>query len=373
MDDAQKARLMAEITGDAVPFGLPQADVNAPESVGVGKLMAERLDALLGPELDRLRKRVTGEDKPIALPDWPKLAEGLGGGLRAGCHVLTGGTGSGKSQVALQLAYLAAQAKIPTRYVALELDALGLVARLLCLAERAQGGPAVWWSDFYNGRASADSLQSLRDKHADDLSELPLFLSTKQGAGGWSYKEIGPAVAELRAAYPTHTGPVLLVVDFLQLLGGDPTKREDLRERIGAAAYEARQAARNHDAAVLLLSSTARGSYAQLHLAENGSDSKGPAFKDGRPTTEPAALVGIGKESGEIEYAADTALVLARGPADPDAVWLAIAKQRTGGTGWFRLAHDCGWYSEAACAVTNKPKRGSAPTWSDGSMGGGYG
>lgn len=357
MDD--KAAAVAELTADAGPFN-PEAD-KARKAMAV-----ELLGNLIGDGVETLRRRANGVDKPIPLPGWGRLADALGGGLWPGCHVLTGGTGTGKSQFALQLAYQAARDGIPTRYVALELDALGLVARLLCMAEAANGVPGAnvpWWSTLYTGREGAGAvIDRLSRTHAPGLAELPLYLATDQGPDGWPYTGIGPAVEQLRAAHPEAKGrPVLLVVDFLQLLSSPDGAREELRERIGRAAYQARQAARKHGAAVLLLSATARDNYKHLDLK----------LSDGEPEKPAKALVGLGKESGEIEYAADTALALGRTAdagdrADPGAVWLAVAKQRAGRSGWFRLVEQSGWFVEGeargpAGAATGWPDDGLRP------------
>lgn len=337
--DELMARRLANTTPMAAPgTGEPQEPL--------AKL---RLGEVLGGAVEQLRRRAAGEDRPILLPNWPNFAATMGGGLWPGLHVLTGGTGTGKSQFALQLALQAARGGVPTRYVGLELDTLGLVARLLCMAAGERAG--VWWSSLYTGGPdSAANLQRLAKAHSAELSGLPLYLDTDQGPHGWAYKEIGPAVEQLRAAHPEAAGrPVLLVVDFLQLLGGNPKDKEDIRERIGKAAYAARQAARKHNAAILVLSSTARTNYGALGGLVLG--------EQGTPKTRPAELVGMGKESGDIEYAADSALVLARATgeidnggkvqgADPGAVWVAAAKLRTGSGTWCRLVEQNGWFSE---------------------------
>ena len=327
----------------------------------------KRLGAVLPGAVEQLRRRATGEEKPIPLPNWRNFAETMGGGLWPGLHVLTGGTGTGKSQFALQLALQAAQGGVPTLYVGLELDDLGLVARLLCMA--AGDGAGIWWSSLYTGKGggvqSDAKLRQLDSAYSAELSRLPLYLDTDQGPHGWAYDQIGPAVEQLRAAHPEANGrPVLLVVDFLQLLGGEGN--EDVRERIGKAAYQARQAARKHNAAILVLSSTARANYGTLGgLVLNGK---------GEPKTMPAELVGMGKESGDIEYAADSALVIARATGELDdkgnvygdddgAVWIAAAKLRAGSGKWCRLVERNGWFSEGAPqgpCNPGKPKRDKA-------------
>jgi replicative DNA helicase len=303
------------------------------------KMDKERLANVLPGALDRLRRRALGIDKPIELPNWPRLATALGGGLWPGCHILTGGTGTGKSQLALQLAFQAAKQGIPTRYVALELDDLGLVARLLCMAAGDRAG--VWWSQLYTGQGalSTHKLDELARAYGAELAALPLYLATDQGPHGWSYDQIEPAVELLREVHPeAQDRPVLLVVDFLQLLTSPEGKREELRETIGRAAYAARHAARKRNAAVLLLSSAARDKYAALSVELD---------TDGKPTAGHYDLVGMGKESGDIEYAADTAIVLTRNKEAKGELWVAIAKQRAGKGGWFRLVESNGWLMEA--------------------------
>ena len=177
-----------------------------------------------------------------------------------------------------------------------------------------------------------------------------MYLDAASGSG-WSYKAIGPALAELRAAEPVAGAagnPAFLIVDFLQLVvSPDPAKSEELRERIGKAAYQAREATRNDPGAtVLLISSAARGAYERL-VEEHGK-------------VDPASLLDTGKESGEIEYAADTVLALGREPERVGgAPWIAVAKQRTGATGCIPLRVDGGTFGEAAAQVPKTDKQGA--------------
>jgi hypothetical protein len=118
-----------------------------------------------------------------------------------------------------------------------------------------------------------------------------------------------------------------------------------LREIIGGAAYAARMAARQHGAAVLLVSSAARAHY-PLFQGKNPDGSNGQALGTG----DPGRFGGTGKESGEVEYSADTVLALCREPyqdgGGTPATWLAVATSRTGvadtGRGWVRYAFQNG-------------------------------
>lgn len=296
---------------------------------------APPLADLVGDALDTFRRRREGEEKPIPLP-WPKLGQALNGGLWPGLYVLVGPTGSGKSQLALQAALHAAEAGTPVLYVGLELGAPGLVARLLGLRGRRR------WSEVWLGEGAPPNVG---DTAA--LRGLPFHLDMGPPFG-WSYDLLPERVAALVERYGR---PPLVVLDFLQLVQSpEGAERQDLRERIGRASYAARQAARAHGAAVILVSSTARQHYGAL-LGP-------PLTSSGRPKMNPAELVGLGKESGETEYSADVVLVVG---ADSKAgrlpgngrtarewswCWLAVAKLRAGNRTWCPLLFNGGWMEE---------------------------
>ena len=82
---------------------------------------------------------------------------------------------------------------------------------------------------------------------------------------------------------------------------------------------------------VLVLSSTARANYAEL-------------VND--PSKDPGDLVGLGKESGEIEYAADGVFVLAR-VGDTTRRALVVSKNRHGPLGRVELEWSGTAFSDA--------------------------
>ncbi len=288
--------------------------------------------------LARFERRARGEEKPIPLP-FERLARVYGGGLWPGLHVFVGGTGKGKTQFALQLALHAADSGTPALYIGLELGELDWVARLL--GARAKRP----WSKIFLGDFDPAEMSNLR-LYADGLERLPLYL-IEGPPQGWPYVHIRTAAEELRVLHPKSEGPALLVLDFLQIIGTSED-REELRERIGRAAYLCRAIARDLDFAVLVLSSTARDNYAAL----SGGGDKGKAVairatgtgSDRRGVvSNPDALIGLGKESGEIEYAADSVLVPVFMPSVGDdaaesKVALVVPKVRAGRPGWVNFS-----------------------------------
>nr|MBK7068382.1 hypothetical protein [Deltaproteobacteria bacterium] len=173
-----------------------------------------------------------------------------------------------------------------------------------------------------------------------------------------SHTEIEALTRDLRALHPEHDGkPVVLVVDFLQLVAGtDP--REDTITRVSRASYACRAVARDHNAVVLVLSSVSRGNVALTRIEQRDAD--------GTTSTPPAHdLVGMGKESGDVEYSADSVFVLcpeAWAEGEPPlpggrAVHLAVAKVRAGRAGWHELRFDGSRFIEAPTS----PLDGQAP------------
>lgn len=356
-DRLRAGTLPADPESDALPMPDPAAIAAVEQAAATrAELEASRVGLFVDAALARMEARASGKERPIALP-WKPLNDALAGGLWPGLHVLVGNTGSGKSQLALQIAVEAARNDVPVLYVGLELGKVDLVARLLGLMTRRK------WSRLYLGSGGPSELGELRDRHPEvfvELGRMPFHLDVCPPMG-WSYGELTRKAQALRERYPERRGddgqpiagsrPMLVVLDFLQLVGSPPEAREDLRERIGRAAYAARAVARDLDAAVILVSSTARDNYARVDGDKDGA--KGPGLGEGNP----ARLVGLGKESGEVEYAADSVMVLCRdlgqsaqkeGDDAWSTLWLAIAKTRARGEspeaqkGWVELRFNGG-------------------------------
>jgi replicative DNA helicase len=322
-------RAAAEAGGTADPAGL--LDREAP-----------RLADFAHGALVEMELRGEGKIRPVATP-WPALNAILGGGLWPGLHVFTGTTGSGKTQLALTAALAAARAKVPTLYVALELQRVELVARLAAAAlteVEGSGGRGPMWSDLYLGRPGAP-LAAAKDL-LPTLNALPLHVE-EAPAGEWTAGLLESRVEALRARY---RATPLVIVDYLQIVGPEEP-RQDLRSCIRAAALRARNVARA-GAIVVLLSSVSREN---ARLLTPGDDQVRPSWANpGKAGCDPTSLVGLGKESGEIEFSADTVLALVREEFREGGtpMHLAAAKVRAGRPGWVSLSFDGTVFSPAA-------------------------
>jgi replicative DNA helicase len=296
----------------------------------------------------RAERRRSGEEKPVPLM-FPAYEQILGGGLWPGVHMTVAGTGVGKTTLALQGSRHALELGVPTLYVGLELDRDQLALRMI--ADKAN----IPWSALYTGRASEKQVAAATAAAAH-VSALP-FECEFSKPQGWQASSLLASLERMRKAHPK--GPLLAVVDFLQLVGREADAgSQDLRERIGEAAYMATHAANTYDVAIQLISSTARDKYALLDssLSEAGlATAPGPGGV-GRVRTilKPGVLVGLGKESGEIEYSASSVTVLSRWPTRLDngekLIICAVPKLRWGPESWFALSFG---YKFAECPVND--------------------
>lgn len=293
-----------------------QKAASQPTSTG-----AKRIGELCDGAFAMFARRSRGEEKPVPVP-WRGLATALRGGLWPGLYCLVGGTGRGKTQFALQIAYAAASAGIPTSCVNLELDGAQLVARVCGLIAN------VSWSDLYVGAINeGDERWQRAADAAIAIHKIPLTLE-EAGPFGWHYREIHRVAQAIRRQHPA-PAPALIVIDYLQLVDGD---EEEIRLRTKSAAYAARWVAKELGCAIVIVSGTSRSNYAVVEGAD-------------RP--EIGQVIGAAKESGDVEFALDGLLVLVGGRESED-VNLAVAKIRTGPSAWVPLKFDGNRFTEEA-------------------------
>lgn len=274
--------------------------------------------ARLGTHLDgalvRAHRRATGREKPVPLP-FPTLLEHFGGGLWAGVHFLVAGTGLGKTQIGLQIGLHAARAGVPVLYVGLELEPMQIALRTL---GDASGVP---WSKLYTGDA-APTMLDRASRSVDDLADLPFHVEFGR-PNGWPLDRITELGQSMRAAYPEEDGagsrPILVVLDFLQLVGDPEGESLEIRNRISLASYRARSLGADLNITCLVISSVSREARRILADAVNQAGFTYEEDEHGRPIKRrilaPDALQGLGKESGDIEYSADTLSVMVKEPA----------------------------------------------------------
>ena len=279
------------------------------------RVHSPRINQLVGPAFGQMERRSNKAETPILTP-WSAINNHIYGGLWPGQYILVGGTGTGKTQFALQIALEATRKDIPALYIALELGTNEIVSRLTGIKTD------IHWSDLHHGKIGDEQWSDIHSTAAY-LEKLPLHIEVAP-PHGLAYSEIYARSLAIKNIYRkaltdgqgNTTKPFLVVLDFLQLVASPKDKpREDLRQRITNAAYQARAVARDLNAVVLLVSSTARNNYEKLIIDPD------------RDKPDPGELVGYGKESGEIEYSSDGVFVLAK-ERGKQTVHMCLAKGR---------------------------------------------
>lgn len=235
----------------------------------------------------------------------PGLAQVLGGGLRPGQLVMAGGPpGCGKTTMALQQVDHAAAAGIPCLFISMEMTRTQLVeatlSRLSVLEAKAMA-QALSKASGGDGQATEKAVAAAEEALTTYQQELAPNLYLVEGGPQHTPGRIQALVGQIRhqKGLPD-SHPVLVVVDYLQLLSlgadGEGNIREDLR--VGALASALKGLARATGSAVLALSDITKQA---MEEAEKGGRI-GP---------------GVFRDSGRILHAADTALVIQSGSVPP--------------------------------------------------------
>ena len=214
---------------------------------------------------------------------FPKLDEKLGGGFHPGLHVLTGGTGMGKTTFMLQMADNMAASGIDVIYISLEMARLELVSKSisrLC-AQRGNGGytPPTALKIRQDPTAVKSSIYN------EYKANIAPHLYVMEGNFSVDVDAISDTVREF---VKTHEGarPVVFV-DYLQII--TPTEemtRKSTRDIVTSNSVALRQMARDLNVPVVVVSAMARKQY-----------------------DTPITFDSL-KESGGIEYTSDTVLGL---------------------------------------------------------------
>jgi replicative DNA helicase len=222
----------------------------------------------------------------------------------------------GKSSMALNVAeHVAINEKIPVAMFSLEMSKQELVARILCSMARVNS------NDVRTGQLSDEALTRIV-RALGPLEQAPIYLNDQPIM---SVMTLRAKARRLKALEP-NLG--LIIVDYLQLMAGEGSRREDNRvQEISLISRSLKGLARELDVPVMALSQLNRAPEART------GDEKGrPMLADIR-------------ESGSIEQDADVVMFIYRPEvyqrdAPPEVKGTAeiiLAKHRNGPTGSVHL------------------------------------
>lgn len=268
---------------------------------------------------DRMRGggRMTGA--PSGFPDLDRMTDGFQPGTLT---ILAARPSVGKTALALAWTLAAARAGIKTRFVSLEMSTDDLFQRLLAMTS---GTPLM---RIRTGRGMVDDdLERIgRQVTSSGLAGLPIEVDDTPG------QTITRITATARRAV-RRRGVKLLVVDYLQLIATDTTRKIQRYELLGEISRRLKLLARECQIPVIAL--------AQLN--------RGPEDRpDGRPRLSDL------RESGNLEQDADVVSLLWKRKDDDSLpvadVGLILAKQRNGATGDIdlRFRKSCARFEGAA-------------------------
>lgn len=210
-------------------------------------------------------------------------------GLTEGLFILAGAPSTGKTTLAKQIAdTVAVTEKVPVLFWSFEQSKEEL--RIKSLARLGHVNTRAIWK----GRTDADTWAKV-EKAAEDYERGPGRSLTIIEAGRTDTIEAIRAAA-LMARHKAGGKPVLLVLDYLQIIPAGKDAPEDARARIDWNLSELRRLSRDLKSPVLVVSSENREGYR------------------GNPKPSLVAL----KESGGIEYSADAVLCLWRNKKESD-------------------------------------------------------
>jgi hypothetical protein len=229
--------------------------------------------------------------------------------------------------------------------MSLEIDPMDICVRM---AAHIAG---VNWSHVLRGR-DPDGVPYFTDTEVDaigrimtDLTEeWPLHI-TPRPEHGWHPDAIEENVKRIRRLYPQKD--ILVILDYLQIVQRYPGESADIRALISDCTMALQRMASEQAVNVWCISSLSRE--AERRLRDTIDDILGPQGIGENVVSRKEDVVGVGKESGTIEYAADVVMVstpmtsLGRGK-----VATVIAKNRTGDPTWVLREFDGHRYVDAS-------------------------
>lgn len=283
------------------------------------------LDDTLALARQRLERRKTTGKPCSGIPTGLARLDQILNGFNEGLHVLAAGPGMGKTTLCTQWALHAAASQVPVVYVTYENSPQSLVLKMVC--SRAGLSP----SQVERGFADL----TLLNEAAAGLREPLRLVSLIEGTSQMAISQVRGRALQVRESAGSEQ--VLVVFDYLQR-AAHGKGYEQLRHNVSAMAAELREMASRLQSPVIAISSQNRsvGDYGRGGSAQLDSL----------------------KESGDLEYAADSVLFLTqardRTATDPArAVDLVVVKNRFGGTGMVPLIFrpDTGVFREEAPLV----------------------
>lgn len=265
------------------------------------------------------QRKTTGCDAMGHSTGFPRLDSILGGLDRGRMSVMLAAPGAGKTTASNQIAYDVAASGASVLYVSFENTPDDLILKQIA---RLAGKSA---NEIRRGRVDPADLKGAYQTFAAAGGRHLYYV---EGTSSTTVETIRTALVQFQRHYPD-TYP-LVVVDFLQRLAtttdviGRGAGLDDMRGRVGLISQQLRGLANESGAHIWAISSTNRAAY--------NTDKATPGLASGR-------------ESGDIEFAADHVITLAPGKGESismttDPYAFNVVKNRHGETGLVNISRE---------------------------------
>ena len=235
----------------------------------------------------------------VGLPTGIRTLDMLLGGLQTGLHILSAEPGEGKTSLALQFAAKVAE-QAPSLFISFEesLNRLGLKA--VCQQANLE------MKRFFDGYGDIAQLKTAMATYGSRLRALYLI----EGSSRLTVPQLKAKALQIAARHKTNQ--CFIIIDYLQKWAASRREFSEFRHVVGALVTELRDIATRLNSPILVISSQNRVGQGSSYMTSL-------------------------KESGDLEYAADSILFLVKGKriATPPAraVDLILSKNRFGDTG----------------------------------------
>ena len=232
----------------------------------------------------KLEERRASEREFMGLDSGFKHLNEVLNGLPEGLYILAGAPSTGKTTLAKQIAdQVAGKEQTPVLFWSFEQSREELEIKSLARLASVDSRP-IW-----KGRTDRHEWEKVREA-ANSYAEGPGKNLKIIEAGRHDTVDRIRAVAQAAKYKKADSGPILLVIDYLQIIPAAAEGPDNKREQVDAILSDLRRLARDLKSPVLVLSSLNRQAYKA----------------DKKPS-----LGGL-KESGGIEYSADGVIILHR-------------------------------------------------------------
>ena len=220
----------------------------------------------------RLAVKESGQSS-VGLPTGINKLDKLLGGLQQGVHLIAAEPGQGKTTLTLQIAENISKEGYPVLFVSFEESLMRLALKAICQTALIDMKP------FSDGYSESLELEKAAQKYGNRLQNLHFLEGNKRV----TVAQIKAKALQIMAK--TKTKKCLVVIDYIQKMAASNRDFADFRHIVASLVSDLRELAMRLESPIIVISSQNRSGQGKAQLTSL-------------------------KESGDLEYSADTALFL---------------------------------------------------------------